>query len=194
MKPKFFKKQADFRAWLAKHHASKDELWVGYFKKATGKPSISWPQSVDEGLSFGWIDGIRKRIDDETYMIRFTPRRPNSHWSAVNIKRVSELLIEEKMQPPGIAAFQRRKEKKSMNASYEQKTIKLDPVYLSKLKENKLAWTYFQSMTPSYRKQCTWWIMSAKQEATRLRRLNITINSSEAGEFVPPLKWTKKRK
>lgn len=191
--PTFFPTPSDFRQWLDANHKSETELWVGYYKKATGKPSMTWPESVDEALCYGWIDGLRKSIDDEAYMIRFTPRRPISHWSDVNIRRFNALKKEGSIQPAGLAAFKKRKEKNSRRASHEQKKpIKLDKTYEDELKANKKAWTFFQSLSPSIRKQCKWWIISAKQEKTRQKRLRILIESSEAGEKIPPLRISKK--
>jgi uncharacterized protein YdeI (YjbR/CyaY-like superfamily) len=192
MKSVFFPSPADFRRWLEEHHDEADELWVGFYKKATGKPSITWPASVDQALCFGWIDGLRKSIDAESYKIRFTPRRARSHWSAVNIGRVAELTEMGLMQPPGIEAFKRLDEKNSERAFYEQKKVELDPAFKAEFRKNESAWAFFQAQAPSYRKLATWWVMSAKQEATRLRRLSILMKSSEAGEKIPPLRWGKK--
>ncbi len=194
MKPKFFKTSSDFRKWLDKNSDKIDELWVGYYKKGTGKQSITWPESVDEALCCGWIDGLRKSIDEESYKIRFTPRRPNSHWSTVNINRVKELSKLGLMKPSGLEAYKKRDEKKSKQASYEQKEIRFDKKFEERIKANKKAWDYFQSMAPSYRKQCTWWIMSAKKEETKLKRLLTLIESSEQKQKIPPLRWSGKKK
>ena len=195
MKPQeeaiFFATPLDFREWLDKNHDKLVEQWVGFYKKASGRPSITWPESVDEALCYGWIDGLRKSIDDISYRIRFTPRRPESHWSDVNIKRVGELSKQGLMLPSGLAAFERRKEKRSRKASYEQKAVTLGKEYESKLKANKKAWEDFQSRPPSYKKQVSWWIMSAKKEETRLKRLNALIESSIKHEKIPPLRWSK---
>ncbi len=191
--PLFFKTPADFRKWLEKHHDQEKELWVGYYKKGTKKPSITWPESVDQALCYGWIDGIRKRIDDEAYMIRFTPRKPDSHWSNVNLGRMKELKKEGFVTTAGLAAFKRRKPERIAKASYEQKKVELDPKYEKQIKKNKKAAAFFfEKMAPSYRKQTIWWIMSAKREETQLKRLNILIDSSEKGELIPLLRWTKK--
>ena len=190
-KPKFFKTQAAFRKWLSENHQRKEVLWVGYYKKATKKPSITWDESVDEGLCFGWIDGLRKSIDEESYKIRFTPRKPTSHWSIKNINRINELIELKLVQPAGLEAYGRRKEKNSGRFSYEQEQVGLSKAYESKLKSNKKAWKYFQATSPTYRRKTSWWVMSAKQEATRLRRLNILIESSAKGELVPPMQWSK---
>ena len=192
IKPKFFAQQSDFREWLERNHNAAQELWVGYYKKATGIPSITWPESVDEALCFGWIDGIRKSIDEKSYMIRFTPRNPRSNWSAVNIKRVEELTALGLMKTSGIAAFQKRLEKKSAQYSYERKDVKLDAEYEAELKANKKAWEFFQSLPPSAKKPSILWVMSAKREETRLRRLESLIKSSEEGQRIAPLRRNKK--
>ncbi len=192
MKPKFFASQSEFWEWLKKNHKTVDELWVGYYKKATGKPSMTWSESVDQAICFGWIDGLRKSIDEESYKIRFTPRKPTSHWSAVNIKKVEKLTQLGLMMPAGIEAFKKRDEKRSKQASYEQKNVILSPQYEMKIKANQKAWTFFKMLAPSYKKATIHWVMSAKKEETRLRRLAILIHSSEEGQKVPPLRLNKK--
>lgn len=184
MNPKFFKTPSAFRKWLEAHHASSKELWVGFYKKGSGKPSIDWPQSVDEALCFGWIDGIRKSIDEESYMIRFTPRKPGSVWSAVNIRNVEKLVTEYRMQPAGLKAFEIRKENRSGIYSYEQRSAELVEPYLGKLKRNKAAWKFFQTQPAGYRKQMNWWVVSAKQEETRLKRLDKLIEESAQGRRI----------
>jgi uncharacterized protein YdeI (YjbR/CyaY-like superfamily) len=176
--PKFFKTPSAFRKWLAANHAKSKELWVGFYKKSSGKPSLTWPESVDEALCFGWIDGIRKGIDEASYMIRFTPRKPTSVWSAVNIRNVGKLIKEKRMQPAGLKAYQARKENRSGIYSYEQRSAELLEPYLEKLKRNKAAWKFFQAQPPSYRKIMNWWVVSAKQEETRLKRLEQLIKES----------------
>jgi uncharacterized protein YdeI (YjbR/CyaY-like superfamily) len=148
MKPTFFKTQAGFRRWLEKHHESSKELLVGFYKKGSGRPSINWPESVDEALCFGWIDGVRKRIDDVSYTIRFTPRRPASIWSAVNIKRVHELIDQGLVRPAGLKAFEARKEYRSGIYSYEQRSEKFPDAYAKPFKKNKEAWAFFQAQPP----------------------------------------------
>jgi len=184
MKIQFFKSPSDFRKWLEKHHATTQELWVGYYKKGSGKPSITWPKSVDEALCFGWIDGIRKSVDAASYTIRFTPRRTSSIWSAVNIRRVKVLSDEGRMQPAGDRAFQARKENRSGIYSYEQRRDKLEEPYEKKLRLNKAAWDFFQAQPPSYRKVVSWWVVSAKQEDTRLKRLEQLIKESANGKRI----------
>jgi uncharacterized protein YdeI (YjbR/CyaY-like superfamily) len=188
MTPVFFAKQSDLRKWFEKNHDKKEELWIGYYKTKSGKQSISWPQSVDEALSFGWIDGIRKSIDESSYVIRFTRRKPDSIWSAINIKKVEELTRLGLMHPAGIEAFDKRDEKKSRVYSFEQKTIELEDIYEKQFKRNKKAWKFFQSQPPSYQKPAMWWVMSAKQESTKQKRLGILIKDSQEGQKISPLR------
>jgi uncharacterized protein YdeI (YjbR/CyaY-like superfamily) len=178
MKIKYFKSACDFRRWLEKNHATTQELWVGYYKKSSRQPSITWPESVDEALCFGWIDGIRKSVDELRYTSRFTPRRRGSIWSAVNIKRARELSDKGLMKPPGMAAFNARKENKSGIYSYEQRSANLATPYEKRLRLYKAALDFFYAQAPSYRKAIAWWIVSAKQEATRLKRLEKLIEES----------------
>jgi uncharacterized protein YdeI (YjbR/CyaY-like superfamily) len=188
MEPTTFERPQDFRGWLEQHHDSEPELWVGYFKKGSGKPSLTWPQSVDEALCFGWIDGIRKSIDAERYMIRFTPRRARSIWSAVNIARVAALTEEGLMRPSGLEAFEARREDRSGIYSYEQRDkAKLDPGYEKRFRAKKKAWAAFETMPKSYRQAAIRWVMTAKKEETRERRLASLIENSAAGRTVRPL-------
>jgi uncharacterized protein YdeI (YjbR/CyaY-like superfamily) len=185
MKPTFFATPAAFRAWLEQHHADAAELLVGYYKKDSGRPSITWPESVDEALCFGWIDGVRKSVDDSRYTIRFTPRKPRSIWSSVNIKRAQALIERGLMQPPGLKAFQARKENKSGIYSYEQRSVDLPEPYNRLLKANEAAWQFFQAQPAYYRKTVYWWIVSAKKDETRLKRLEILLACSARGERLP---------
>jgi uncharacterized protein YdeI (YjbR/CyaY-like superfamily) len=180
--PRFFRSPAEFRKWLEKHHATADELWVGFHKRATGKPSLTWPESVDEALCVGWIDGIRKRIDDESYKIRFTPRRQGSVWSAVNIRRVRELEAEGRMKPEGLAAFEVRKENRSGIYAYEQRTAEIPEPYARRLRANRKAAAFFDAQPAWYRKQASWWVVSAKKEETRLKRLETLVAAYERGK------------
>jgi len=168
--------------WLEENHATATELWVGFYKKDSGKPSITWPESVDQALCFGWIDGIRKRVDKITYKIRFTPRRRSSIWSAINIKRAEELARQKRMRPAGLKAFAARIENKSGIYSYEQRTTELAEPYATHLKKNKAAWNFFGMQPPSYRKMIAWWIVSAKKEETRIARLAKLIRESAKGK------------
>jgi uncharacterized protein YdeI (YjbR/CyaY-like superfamily) len=182
--PTFFKTPAAFRAWLQKHHRTESEIWVGYWKKSTGRPSITWQQSVDEALCFGWIDGIRKSIDADSYTNRFTPRRRGSVWSAVNERRAAELLEEGRMRAAGKKAFAARDPAKTVVYRFE-----LDPPLLATLKAHRAAWAFFQSQPPGYRRRVIWRVMSAKQQDTRERRLTELIEMCAAGrrlEMMPP--------
>ncbi len=187
MKPTFFRMPAEFREWLAKYHATKNGLLVGYYKKDSGKPSMTWPESVDQALCFGWIDGLRQSLDDTSYTIRFTPRRPGSVWSSVNIKRAQVLIDQGQMQPAGLRAFEARRENKSGIYSYEQRRVDLEEPYNRMLKKNKAAWGFFQIQPASYRKAVYWWLMSAKKEETRLKRLEKLITFSAQGQRLPEL-------
>ena len=182
MKITYFRTPTDLRKWFAKHHAAEQELWVGYYKKGSARPSITWPESVDEALCVGWIDGIRKSVDEERYTIRFTPRKRSSIWSAVNIKRARELKRQGLMQESGLEAFKARCENKSGVYSYEQRSADLPEPYLRVLKKNKAAWKFFESQPPGYRKQMSWWVVSAKTEETRLKRLAKLMGVSAAGQ------------
>jgi len=190
MKPIFFASAAEFRAWLEQHHAQAQELLVGYYKVGSGKPSLTWPESVDEALCFGWIDGLRKRLDDERYTIRFTPRKPRSTWSAVNVQRVAVLTAEGRMRPAGLKAFEARSADKTSIYSYEQrKAARLSPAQTRAFKANPAAWAYFQAQPAWYRTAATWWVVSAKKEETRERRLAQLIADSAAGRGIPQLRW-----
>ena len=184
----FFATPEQLRAWFEQNHASARELWVGYYKKGSGKPSITWPESVDEALCYGWIDGIRKSVDDTSYTIRFTPRKSTSIWSAVNIRRVGELTELGRMQPDGLAAFAKRKEEKSGIYSHEQRNAAaLEPEWEQQFRANQAAWAFFEAQPGSYRKAAIWWVVSAKQEATRRKRLATLIDDSAHGRTVAPL-------
>ncbi len=184
-----FETPAAFRGWLADHHDSAEALWVGYWKKATGRPSMTWEESVDVALCFGWIDGIRQRIDDEAYTIRFTPRRPTSHWSLRNIERYAVMVDAGLMTATGEAAFERRSEARSGAASFEQaETPQLSEEYLEELRAHDPAWRDWESRPPGYRRQVAHWVMSAKRESTRVRRLEALIEDSAAGRKVKPLR------
>jgi uncharacterized protein YdeI (YjbR/CyaY-like superfamily) len=188
MKPRFFKTQDAFRHFLAENHEKLDVLWVGFYKKASGKKSITWSESVEAALSFGWIDGLRQSIDKDSYKIRFTPRRPTSIWSDRNIKTAKKLIDQGLMQPAGMQAFEKRKEEKSRLYSFEQSTVDFHEAFASTFKTNKKAWAYFQSQAPYYRKTAKHWVMSAKQEKTRLKRLYQLIEDSQNERKVKPLR------
>ena len=172
MSPTFFEDALHFRAWLQQNNASAAELIVGFRKVGSGKPNMTWPQSVDEALSYGWIDGVRKRIDDESYQIRFTPRRMGSIWSLVNTAKVQELIAQGRMQPAGLAAYEARSDKKTGVYAFErEQPAELASEETRTFKKNALAWKYFESTAPSYRRVMKHWVVSAKQPATRARRL-----------------------
>src|SRR5262249_36070143 len=181
MRPIFFRAPADLRKWFAANHANARELWLGFFKKGSGKPSVTWPESVDEALCVGWIDGIRKRLDEESYVIRFTPRRPGSIWSAINIRRVEARSQEKRMRPAGRKAFAARLENKSGIYSYEQRPADLVEPYRTIFRKNKRAWAFFEAQPPGYKKTLTWWVISGKKEETRLKRLERLIEGSARG-------------
>ena len=188
MNPTTFAGAQDFRAWLERHHDSETEIWVVYQRKRSGKPGITWPESVDEALCFGWIDGIRKRVDDERYMNRFTPRRRGSVWSAKNIRRMHELIEEGRVHPAGLAAFEVRREDRSGIYSYEERDrAVLDPAFERRLRARREAWKDFEGRPPWYRQAAIRWVMTAKREETRERRLQQLIDASAAGRTVPPL-------
>ena len=195
-KPTFFATAAQFRAWLERHHDITPELLVGFHKKGSGKPSITWPESVDEALCFGWIDGIRRTIDDDSYSIRFTPRRPRSIWSIVNINRVAELTKLGRMHPAGLKAFEARVAKRSGIYSYEQRRDEplFDEAYVDRIRANRKAWAFYDAQPPFYKKLMTRYVMQAKQEETRLRRLDRLIADSAAGRRVGLLERPKRRK
>lgn len=192
MKPIFFPKQSNLRTWFEKNHEKEKELLIGFYKKDSGKPSITWSESVDEALCFGWIDSIRRSIDEISYSIRFTPRNPKSIWSAVNIQKVKNLTKLGLMKPAGIEAFKKLDQNKSSIYSFEQRAITFDKKYESIFKRNKKAWKYFSSQVPSYKKPVIHWVMSAKQEETRLRRLNILISDSAQLQKIAPLRRNQK--
>jgi uncharacterized protein YdeI (YjbR/CyaY-like superfamily) len=188
MKPIFFATPTEFRIWLEEHHDKSQEVLVGFYKRSSGRPSITWPEAVDEALCHGWIDGVRKGIDDVSYTIRFTPRKPRSNWSTVNINRVGELTRLGLMRPAGLKAFEERDLKKAGVYSYEQrKGSKLEPKYEEQMQANPKAWEFFQSQPPSYQQAASWWVISAKKEETRLKRLARLIEDSEHGRSIAPL-------
>jgi uncharacterized protein YdeI (YjbR/CyaY-like superfamily) len=183
---RFFETSHDFRKWLEENHAGAQELWVGFYKVNSGKPSITWPESVDQALCFGWIDGIRKSVDDVSYAIRFSPRKPGSIWSAVNIKRIQELAEKGLVHPAGISAFEKRKENKSGIYSYEQRSVDLPSPYAEIFKQNQAAWEFYEAQPASYRKAAYWYVLSAKKEETRLQRLEnlISVSSNKQRLFM----------
>jgi uncharacterized protein YdeI (YjbR/CyaY-like superfamily) len=175
---KYFNSSVEFRKWLEKNHAAAAELWVGFYKKDSNIKSIAYPEAVDQALCFGWINGIKKKVDELSYTHRFTPRKSNSNWSSTNIKRVGELTKLGLMHPSGIKVFNQRDKEKIKQYSIERKTLTLDKSFIQIFKTQIIAWNYFQSQSPSYQKLAALWVMSAKKEETRLRRLNTLIEDS----------------
>ncbi len=177
----FFESAAKLRTWLEAHHKNTSELWVGFLKKATGKPSVTYPEALDEALCFGWIDGVRKSIDAERYMIRFTPRKKDSYWSAVNTKRAAELKKRGRMAPAGLAAFEARDAERTRKYSFEREAAVFPPELERKFKGNKRAWMFFQTLPPGVRRVATHWVVSAARDETRQRRLAQLIEASADG-------------
>jgi uncharacterized protein YdeI (YjbR/CyaY-like superfamily) len=180
----FFEDAAAFRAWLEANHDTPQVLNLGYYKKGSGRPSITYPESVDEALCFGWIDGVRRSIDEHSYSVRFTQRRPGSIWSAKNVTRAQELIADGRMAAPGLAVFDARDPNRTNMYSSEQQTVRFDAAFEAQFRENEAAWAYFYAKAPGYRRVATWWVMSARQEATRLRRLATLIEDSAAGRQI----------
>ncbi len=185
VKPIFFQTPAAFRKWLEQHHAKADVVWLRYYKKSSGKSSITWPESVDEALCYGSIDGIRQGIDDSSYRIRFTPRKRGSIWSSVNIKRAQTLIEQGRMRSAGLKAYDVRKENKTGIYSYEQRSVDLPEPYDGLLRKYEAAWRFFQTQPASYRKAVSWWIISAKKEESRLKRLEKLRANSVRGQRLP---------
>jgi uncharacterized protein YdeI (YjbR/CyaY-like superfamily) len=182
--PTFFETAAALRDWLAVHHEKVPVLHVGYHNKGSKRPSVTYPESVDEALCFGWIDGVRHNVDAESYTVRFTPRRAGSVWSAINTRRALELIQAGRMRPSGLAAFEARDEQMTQLYSYGRDSGSLEENYTAQFKANAAAWSYFEAQAPSYRRTASWWVMSAKQEETRLRRLATLIEDCAAGRRV----------
>ena len=193
MKPIYFESAAAFRKWLEKNHDQADELLVGFHKKGSGKPSMTWPESVDEALCFGWIDGVRRSVDDERYTIRFTPRRTDkSIWSAVNLRKMDALIQAGRVAPAGMAAYERRPKDKAPY-SFEQRPESFGPEYEKQFRANRKAWAFFEAQPPGYRRIAMWYVLSAKQDETRQRRLQHVIDLSAKGERLAPMTPAKKK-
>ena len=190
--PVFFPTPADFRRWLQKNHRSERELLVGFYKRGSGEPSITWPESVAEALCFGWIDGVRRSLDERRYTIRFSPRQERSIWSAINVRRAQELLETGRMRKAGRDAFERRREDRTGRYSYEQEGAKLGGDYERRMKANPQAWAYYSAQPAWYRRTTGWWVMSAKKEETRAKRLDRLIADSARGEWIGLLRRAKK--
>jgi uncharacterized protein YdeI (YjbR/CyaY-like superfamily) len=189
---RYFATPADWRRWLAANHARAAEQWVGFYKRGSGRPSITWPESVDEALCFGWIDGVRKSLDAERYVIRFTPRKPGSIWSAINLRKVKELERAGLMRAAGRAVLAARDPKRARVYSFEQrKELVLSPAHAKRLRGEIAAWAWFSAQAPWYRRTAVFWVVSAKREETRERRLGILIADSAAGLRIGPLRERK---
>ncbi len=188
----FFSDADELRKWFRDNHETADEQWIGYYKVATGQPSVTWPESVDVALCFGWIDGLRQRIDERSYRVRFTPRRPGSSWSARNIERMRSLIKAGLVEQAARARFESAESLRREPASHEVAAVALPEEFERKIKAVPEAWECFAAAAPSYRKQCAHWIVSAKREQTRQKRLQILIESSLRGEPIPPLRWAVK--
>jgi uncharacterized protein YdeI (YjbR/CyaY-like superfamily) len=184
MTARFFKSSAEFRRWLSLHHGTERELLVGFYKKASGLPGISYKEAVDEALCFGWIDGIKKRVDEHRYTHRFTPRKAGSTWSLVNTNRVNELIAQKRMAQPGLDAFERRDPKKTGIYSFERQASVFDAALERRFKRHTAAWTFFHAQPPGYQKLMRFYVMSAKQQATRERRLALLVESSAKGQRI----------
>jgi uncharacterized protein YdeI (YjbR/CyaY-like superfamily) len=178
MKPTIFPTKEDFRKWLEENHEKETELIVGFYNIKSGKQSMTWSEAVDQALCFGWIDGVRRKVDDESYSNRFTPRRTSSNWSAVNIKKVEDLTAKGLMKPAGIAAFEKRREEKSAVYAYENELKQFSEEFEKRFRENEKAWNFFEKQANWYKKQMVNWVMNAKQEATRAKRLEKLIEVS----------------
>lgn len=189
-RPVFFKSVKELHKWFQKNHDRATDVWIGFYNVKSGKKGATYKEAVDEALCFGWIDGIRKNIDEERYANRFTPRKKTSIWSDINTRRIKELTEEGRMHPAGIAAFNARDEKRAGIYSFEQDSHELAPDFEKKFRANKKAWKYFNSMPPWYRRTSIHWVMSAKQETTRLKRLNTLMTDSENEKTIAQLTRT----
>ena len=186
--PHFFPTPSDFRAWLKEHHSSERELIVGFYRKDCGKPSITWPESVEEALCFGWIDGVRRKLGDDSYTIRFTPRKAKSIWSKINLASMERLIAAGRMAPAGLNIYEARDQKKTNRYSFEREQASFAAEQEKLFRKNTKAWKFWEAQVPSYRKPAIWWVVSAKQEATQKKRLGILIECSSSGLKIPQLR------
>ncbi len=184
MDPIFFASTAEFRSWLEEHHETATELWVGFYKKASGKPSMTWSEAVDQALCFGWIDGVRRSVGADGFANRFTPRKPRSNWSNVNIAKVEALTAQGLMMPAGVRAFELREAAQSGVYSFEKRPEALPPEYEAQFREQPAAWVFFEQQPPGYRRLAAHWVTSAKREETRLKRLATLIEDSACGRRI----------
>jgi uncharacterized protein YdeI (YjbR/CyaY-like superfamily) len=185
MAARFFRTSAEFHRWLAANHAGQRELLVGIYKKESGRGGLTYAEALDEALCFGWIDGVRKGLDAQSYSIRFSPRKKSSIWSQVNLRRMAELLKAGRVRPSGRAAYEQRDEARTNRYSFERETVAFAPPEAKRFQANRTAWAFFQTLRPSVRKALTWWVVSAKKDDTRRRRLDALIGSCARGEFDP---------
>jgi uncharacterized protein YdeI (YjbR/CyaY-like superfamily) len=192
--PIYFETPEELRDWFDANHETAAELWIGHWKKATGRPSLSWSETVDEALCVGWIDGVRHSVDEERFTQRFTPRRPGSNWSLINVAKVAELTKQGRMRPAGLAAFEARRADRTGVYSFESGDPAFSPEQERRFQANKKAWEWFQAKPKSYRRPATWWVISAKREDTRERRLEALIEDSAAGRTIRPLTSPARRK
>lgn len=181
MKPKFFSTPAEFRKWLEKNHNSETELIIGFHRKASGKKSITYHEALDEALCFGWIDGVRRRLNETSFEQRFTPRKPRSIWSLVNVRHVERLTKDGRMRPPGLEAYERRDPKRTGIYAFENQPKAFSPAYERRFRQNKAAWQFFENLPPYAKKLYIHWVMSAKREETQIKRLELLIESSAKG-------------
>jgi len=192
---RFFRTGDEFRRWLEKNHSKNDELWIGFYKKDSGKGGITYAQALDEALCYGWIDGIRKTLDEDSFTTRFTPRKPKSIWSNVNIRNVTRLTKEGRMQPAGIAAYEKRDDRRTGIYAFERTIPELDPAMLKQFKRDRAAWKYFEAQPPYYRRLASWWVISAKRDETRAKRLEqlikVSARNGRLPQYIPAKRSTK---
>jgi uncharacterized protein YdeI (YjbR/CyaY-like superfamily) len=193
VKPRFFKSSAEFRSWLAKNRTAASELWVGFYKKESGKGGITYSEALDEALCFGWIDGVRKSVDPASYTIRFSPRQPKSIWSAVNTRRVAALIKAGSMDPSGLEVFRNRDPGRTLLYSYERERAEFTGLWLERFRSNAAAWRFFDAQASSYKRTVTFWVMSAKKEETRSKRLDALIAESALSRRIGLLSPPKSR-
>ncbi len=190
--PVEFRNPAAFRRWLEKHHAAADELLIRLYRKHASARGMTYAQALDEALCYGWIDGVRRSYDEDSFTIRYSPRRRGSIWSKINVAHVERLINEGRMTAPGLAAFNARDEKKTGIYSFENRPKKLSPALERTFRAEKKAWSFFQKQAPGYRRTSIYWVMSAKQKETQERRLGILISCSKSGKPIPVLAWAGK--
>ena len=188
---RFFATPEELRDWFDANHETANELWIGYYRKATGRPSVDWSQAVDEALCVGWIDGVRRSLDESSFVQRFTPRRKGSTWSAVNVAKVAALTEQGRMRPAGNAAFEARSAANTAIYSYERPVAAFTADEEARIRAETVAWADWESRPPSYRRAVTHWVTSAKADATRARRLEALIADSAAGRKVGPMRWSR---